>query len=498
MQSNPCRSSLFGRLCFSNRWSTLGGREARRKRRGIANPPVPAEVEKLEDRLLLASNFLQNTIEIDGDFTVHDSGIKKFEPNNPEIVVNTHQDGVNQIMYSFGLGDTDLSTPGNQVSLRSAVQFANSSIGNDTIRLAAGHYELTRTGTGEDWASTGDLDIRGNLTIKGAGAGATFIDANDLDRVFQVLPGVALTLEGVTVKGGNGGTYGGGVYNEGQLTLNGADITHNEARYGGGIYNKYGDVSVVNHSNISHNDAVYYGGGIYNVGDRMTKGNVTVDLSVLQGNEAKYGGAIFNSRGDVHVVHDSEVAQNEAWYGGAIYNYGNRFSTDSDLFISDSDFYENHATRNGGAIYNHANLTVNASSRFYWNTAEYHGGAIYNAFFGTADISDRTELWENSTRYGSGGAIFNSGVLQMDTTDLARNAASTDSGSTGYGGAIYNEGQMTLSNVQAEDNTADQGNHFYQKNAAGATTTATNVSSQTGGNFNWHNVSGLTGVWVVD
>ena len=45
------------------------------------------------------------------------------------------------------------------VSLRDAILAANATAGDDIITLPAGTYTLTLTGTGEDGAITGDLDI---------------------------------------------------------------------------------------------------------------------------------------------------------------------------------------------------------------------------------------------------------------------------------------------------------------------------------------------------
>src|SRR6516165_8660477 len=90
------------------------------------------------------------------------------------------------------------------LSLRQAVIDANHSQGADTIMLPAGTYTLTRTGMNEDAALTGDLDITGHLTIQGAGAGSTTVDAAHLGRAFQVLPGADVTLSGLTVQGGIG------------------------------------------------------------------------------------------------------------------------------------------------------------------------------------------------------------------------------------------------------------------------------------------------------
>src|SRR5437868_1979187 len=54
------------------------------------------------------------------------------------------------------------------LSLRQAIIDANATSNKaDTIVLPAGTYTLTRAGAGEDGCLTGDLDIRGPLTISG-------------------------------------------------------------------------------------------------------------------------------------------------------------------------------------------------------------------------------------------------------------------------------------------------------------------------------------------
>ena len=46
---------------------------------------------------------------------------------------------------------------------------------------------MALAGAGEDANATGDLDITGRVTIRGAGAGLTVIDGQQLDRVFDVI-----------------------------------------------------------------------------------------------------------------------------------------------------------------------------------------------------------------------------------------------------------------------------------------------------------------------
>ena len=78
--------------------------------------------------------------------------------------------------------------------------------------------QITIAGANEDNAATGDLDIKGNLTIKGKGPASTIIDGNSLDRVFQVFSG-KVQISGVTIQHGMA-TEGGGLLNSGgKVTL---------------------------------------------------------------------------------------------------------------------------------------------------------------------------------------------------------------------------------------------------------------------------------------
>jgi len=111
----------------------------------------------------------------------------------PPITVNTLSDTTDT-----NLGDGQATDGSGNASLRSAIQETNFLAGDDTIILPAGTYNLTRAGIGEDAASTGDLDITDDLTIVGSGRDVTIIDANDIDRVFDLRDGATLT---VTVHG---------------------------------------------------------------------------------------------------------------------------------------------------------------------------------------------------------------------------------------------------------------------------------------------------------
>jgi CSLREA domain-containing protein len=92
------------------------------------------------------------------------------------------------------LDDPDAS-PGNGVcadshgncTLRAAVMEANAHVGPDTIILLADTFQLDLAGSSEDAAATGDLDLKGNVTLQGAGAASSIVDATGLaDRVLTL------------------------------------------------------------------------------------------------------------------------------------------------------------------------------------------------------------------------------------------------------------------------------------------------------------------------
>src|SRR3990170_536776 len=196
-------------------------------------------------------------------------------------------------------------------SLREAIIAANASPGADTITLPAAIYILTIAGANEDAAATGDLDITGDLTINGAGAATTIIDGGDLDRVFHVKSGGAVSISGVTIQ--NGSTVaiasdGGGIRNDGALTLTNSTVSGNTANFnGGGIFNS-GTVTITN-STVSGNTASLAnngGGGIFN------QAILTITNSTVSGNTANFsGGGIYNNLGTATIT-NSTINNNTA------------------------------------------------------------------------------------------------------------------------------------------------------------------------------------------
>ncbi|MHA2649382.1 MAG: choice-of-anchor Q domain-containing protein, partial [bacterium JZ-2024 1] len=245
-------------------------------------------------------------------------------------------------------------------SLREAILCANATPGADTIHLPAGTYTLTIAGQNEDAGATGDLDIAESLTLTGAGAGTTIIDAGGIDRVFHIpIPSggaATVTITGVTITNGSLPTGspsdgGGGIFSR-RATLNLADciIANNRAHYSGGLYNLNG-TAIVDRCTFSGNGAPFSssrGGAIHNTG------TLTLRNSTLSGNTATLGlgGGIYNNGGSV-VIQNSTLSGNSASVGGGVHN-----DSGGQVSLYSVTFSGNTATLNAGAIQNSGTLTL--------------------------------------------------------------------------------------------------------------------------------------------
>ena len=212
-------------------------------------------------------------------------------------------------------------------TLRAAVITANADTAmENVIRLAPGIYTLSIAGRDEDVAATGDLDLTYNVTIRGAGADVTTIDAAALDRIFHILSGVTVELQDVTLTGGDPQAEGGGILNEGTLTLTRCQVSASTATTGGGaLANALGATATIDSSTFFGNavaeppipgNSADSGGAVHN------QGTLTIINSTISGNSATTeGGAIYNQTGTVMLTNVT-VACNTAATGGGIANSG--------------------------------------------------------------------------------------------------------------------------------------------------------------------------------
>ena len=143
-----------------------------------------------------------------------------------------------------------------------------------------------------------DVDIAsfsGSAALRGSGA----------HRVLYVASKSAVTLSGLVLFGGNASgrgesvgpeTDGGGIYNDGELTLRDSTLMDNfAANVGGSLYNR--GTATISNTTFRRSNAVY-GGGVCNDGD------LRLISSIFQGinNSAVQNGAIRNNRPNINAT----------------------------------------------------------------------------------------------------------------------------------------------------------------------------------------------------
>jgi hypothetical protein len=173
--------------------------------------------------------------------------------------------------------------------LIAAIHEANANGEANTIALEAGTYTLTAVDNTTD-GPNGLPSITSEflLTIQGPWAESTLIEREasaPLFRLIQVAATGTLTLEELTLQGGQvSNPGGGGINNSGSLTLTNSTLSGNSALNGGGIVNN-GPLTVTN-STFSGNSATSRGGGINNSGSRVA----ALQNTIVALNSASVGG----------------------------------------------------------------------------------------------------------------------------------------------------------------------------------------------------------------
>lgn len=304
---------------------------------------------------------------------------------------NVLEDGTDTTPLGDGRVDIDPATPGDQVSLRAAIQELNALAGaGNTAAAGAGVFEaavafdhfsyqtleLELAGGNEDLAVVGDLDVHGNLSIHGDlsdsllpwtkidggwrdGNAFNVYQQSDMeDRIFHVHPGATLNASTIKITGGRMDYdygFGGAILNDqATVLLSDVSIVANVAQRGGAIANLDGMTVISGDSDISYSFAGL-GGGVY-----VDGGSVTVDDSEFRDNAILIGGAAFYiDDGELLITNNSNVTWGSILYGFddpqgmAVFAAGGVVDvTDGSTFkINGYEIGDNYASGNLGADY---------------------------------------------------------------------------------------------------------------------------------------------------
>jgi len=302
-------------------------------------------------------------------------------------------------------------------SLRQAVADASS---GDTITFA-----MSPACSTVDLASP--IAVSTTITIQGPGANVLALSGGNANPVLEITD-CTVSISGLMVEDGYasdndgiaGGGIGGGIYNDGTLTLEDDVVSQNSASYeGGGIFDQSGDITISD-TTVSNNTA-QFGAGVWNGGTDATTALMSYSTVSNNGSSVTtgFGGGIFND-GTLSIA-SSTVANNVAYNsGGGIYNSGGT------LNISNSTVADNtvpNTTDSGGDLKTiDGDVTIGASIVALSNTSAQDCNEVGGSF---------TDLGYNLDDDGSCGFTTSNNDLpdtnpMLDTTGLQNNGGPTE------------------------------------------------------------------------
>ncbi len=281
-------------------------------------------------------------------------------------------------------------------------------------------------------------------TITGTGSDEVVLDGGDTDRVmyfYDSYPGSYLTVEGLTLTGGETTGGGGCAYFYYVAEFKGSDLVIedcNSESSGGGLY-LYTKVAKLEDVVLQDNLAENYGGGLSGY-----VGTGEMDRVTVTDNTATFGwgGGVYLASSNTTWT-DAAITGNTAEaasaYGGGMYVS----SGTTDLVTSEVSNNSTDGYGGGIAVYNSTwlNLTETTVTD---NTAAYYGPGIwtYGDVFCEGSTSTDAGVYDNTSTHYDDHDIFLyvSGDWTSDTCDYADSDGNDGVIRTHYGGLSYEVG----------------------------------------------------------
>ena len=318
--------------------------------------------------------------------------------------------------------------------------------GNDQIAVKSGSQTLT-------------IEVVAKLPVTDVWVSASGSDANDGSQdspVATIAKAIELVAEGYTIHVG-----------EGTYIANSLTIAKSFAMIGSGKVIIDGNASkimninentIVNFTNVAFTNALNNYGGVMQSKGTVNLNNVSIYKNTQKSGSTPTVSSIYNT--GVMTIVNSNIYENDGY--GLIFNSGNLDIINTSISSNNVAKGTNYAflyidggavnvinstlsdntARLGGIWLNKGTLNVN-NATFENNVVTVgNGGAIHiESDSSTATIKDSKFIGNKANK--DGGAIYNKGALNIETSIFDANAASN--GNTGYhGDDIYNSGILTL------------------------------------------------------
>ena len=366
----------------------------------------------------------------------------------------------NLIYGIFSTKDTKSNIKNNEITSEGnyAIYLSRASDSNITDNILYAH-ELKGNDAVNVIGTNNIIKDNKPITVTDVWVSASGSDANDGSQdspVATIAKAIELVAEGYTIHVG-----------EGTYIANSLTIAKSFAMIGSGKVIIDGNASkimninentIVNFTNVAFTNALNNYGGVMQSKGTVNLNNVSIYKNTQKSGSTPTVSSIYNT--GVMTIVNSNIYENDGY--GLIFNSGNldiintsissnnvaKGTTYAFLYIDggavnviNSTLSDNTA-RLGGIWLNKGTLNVN-NATFENNVVTVgNGGAIHiESDSSTATIKDSKFIGNKANK--DGGAIYNKGALNIETSIFDANAAS--SGNTGYhGDDIYNSGILTL------------------------------------------------------
>lgn len=327
---------------------------------------------------------------------------------------------------------------------------------NATLIMASA--EVTSAPTGNRASAGGGLSNGGDATISTTTFSGNSALSGGSGGGVQNSPEGTMTIDASTLSGNDGGVNGGGVLNAGTLDITNTSVVNNTAADHPGVAND-GNLTITSGSTINGNTATGggCGGGVWNTGD------ITIDGSTIDSNTHQCGAGFFNTGsgtltnssvtnntatsggpagigndGDLTITNATISGNDGSSFGGGIANFGS-------MAIEDSTISQNTAGSGGGGIGDNGTSTITNSTidnNSAGSTGCCGGGGLEVGGSGSTTLNGVTVRDNNSAK--EAGGIFVFGDLTLVNTMVTGNTAAQ------IGGGIHVDSGATLSMTGGE------------------------------------------------
>lgn len=356
------------------------------------------------------------------------------------------------------------SKTGPDCTLRAAIEAANTDTavagchagdGDDIIRLPPGAVfdleAVDNTTNGRNALPS----VRSRINIQGNGSTVQRGATEDQLRLFHVSQDGYLTIENLTIRNGDGDTFG-----------------------GGGIYVAGGRLELLE-TNVTENDASHDGQGL-GAGLLARGGIVSVQSSRFTNNFNSFGSPLSGSSGTAIAIvdgaltmRDSEISGNVSGFVAGIHLFGEHTTADiarttianndglaivneGSLWLTDSNLRRNSLSEGSGGMRNSgAAYLERVTYEQHWAEAS---GSLQNSGF--MSLAESTISRNSAGYYGRGGGIYNSGTMEIYDTVITENDAG-DSSETG--GGVHNDGEMLVAGSHIIGNRSGHGGGIWNE-----------------------------------